>query len=154
MTVSEADTTSAAKLHIHQALVNRIAARAVAEGSPLTPLELEMFESDSLPRKQAREFSRKFDRENNWQGFLDRVSGLLRNAIAEDTGKDPEAPHRYDAMVHEIEERRESFTLWACCVPAIPHYKSDQGPMWARIALCVFLLLIVTLIVVFGLKKH
>lgn len=57
-------------------------------------------------------------------GFMDRISGLLRSAIAEDTATDPDAPNGYDAMVHKLEDRPESFTLWACCVPAIPGYKS------------------------------
>ena len=57
---------------------------------------------------------------------MDRVSGLLRRAIVEDTANDPDAPARYNKMVQRLEDRPESFTLWACCVPAIPGYKSIQ----------------------------
>jgi hypothetical protein len=122
--VVERVLSSAEKLDIHQILVNRIVRRAIAEGIPLTPVQIQQFDSDTMSKGQYKKFRNEFECESDWQGFLERISGLLHNAIAEDAANDPGAPARYDEMVHQLEDRPESFTLWACCVPAISGYKS------------------------------
>jgi hypothetical protein len=124
MTANEDAVIAAEKLAIQQKLVNRIVARAVAEGKPLTSIQTRQFETDSMSKEEYWKFDEEFKPENEWQDFMDRISGLLRSAIAEDAANDPDAPARYDAMVHKLEDRPESFTLWACCVPAISGYKS------------------------------
>src|SRR5215470_13611871 len=129
MTVNEDALVVAEKMAIHQELVNRIVARAVAEGEPLTSIQIRQFESDSMSKDEYWKFDEEFKRENEWQAFMDRISGLLRSAIAEDASNDPDAPAPYDAMVHKLEDRQKSFTLWACCVPAISGYKSIDHRM-------------------------
>ena len=137
---------SAKKLGIHQRLLHRIAARALAEGAPLTPAQMRELEGQASSKEESRQIFEEFERANDWQEFLKRISGLLRNAIAEDALQDPEAPARYDAMVHELEDRPESFTLWACCVPAIPGYKSESR--WGFADVAVFLLVIAVILYV------
>jgi hypothetical protein len=117
---------SAEAVRIHEFLVNRIAARAQAEGTPLPSSEMEQFESQRMSKDESRRFHKDFGGMGAWQPFLDKISGLLKRAIEEDAVSDPTAPARYEAMVHDLEDRWESFSLWACCVPAIPGYKSSH----------------------------
>jgi hypothetical protein len=114
-------------LQSHQALVNRISVRAQQEGSPLTSLELQQFDSDRMSKDEYQKFDERFNQEYTGQAFLDRVSGILSRAIAEDSATDQGAALRYDGMVHQLEDRPESFVLWACCVPALRGYKSNQA---------------------------
>jgi len=144
---------SVGALEAHQALVNRIVRRAQQEGCPLASLELQQFDSDRMAKDEFGKFNDEFEREYTWQGFLDRISGLLRRAIEEDAANDPDAPRRYDNMVHELEGAPESFSLWACCVPAIPHYKSAPGSgSWAHIIVTGAILAVVIVIVLRALK--
>lgn len=153
MRATENGTNSAAKLSIHQLLVNRIVTRAVVEGAPITPIQIQQFESDAMSKEQRRAFSKEFDRENDWQEFLDRIGSLLRRAIAEDAEKDPQAPDRYDAMVHQLEDRPESFTLWACCVPAISGYKSKTRWQLTDVVVLLFVLAVIFTVILHLLKK-
>lgn len=124
MNTESARPESAEAVGFHQLIVNRIATRAQAEGTPLTQLDLRQFDSDRMSKNEYRKFEKEFGGVDAWQPFLDKISGLLKRAIEEDAANDPTAPARYDAMVHKLEDRPESFTLWACCVPAISEYKS------------------------------
>jgi len=153
MKVTE-DPESAEKLGIHQRLLHRIAARALAEGTPLTPVQMRELESQASSKQESRQIFEAFEQENDWHEFLERISGLLRNAIAEDALEDPEAPARYDAMVHELEDRPASFTLWACCVPAIRHYKSDSGSGWPGVVILFCILALIVYMFLHGLKIH
>jgi hypothetical protein len=143
---------SAEAVRIHQFLVNRIAIRAQAEGVPLTEVEMKQFESQRMPKDEARKFDVEFGGIGAWQPFLDKISGLLKRAIEEDTANDPTAPARYEAMVHDLEDRWESFNLWACCVPAIPGYKSKGQPTWLGIAVVVAVLAVIAYMVLRALK--
>ena len=136
-------------LQAHYALVNRMVARAGVEGYPLSSLELQQFDSDHMSKEEYQRFSDEFERQFDWQGFLDRTSGILQRAIAEDAQKDPLAPNRYNEMVRKLEGRKESFTLWACCVPAISGYKSAPSNQWLPF---VVVLGIVLAIMLFALK--
>lgn len=87
-----------------------------------------------------------------WQPFLDRISGLLRRAIEEDDANDPAAPARYDLMAHKLEDRLESFNLWACCVPAMSGYKSQDQSSWLGIAITIGVLAVIACMVLHALK--
>ena len=152
MTSGESAVAVAEKIAVHQRLLNRIVSRAIAEGEPLTPIQLRQFHSDTMAKEEYWKFNKEFEQENEWQGFMDRMSGLLRNAIAEDAAHDPEAPARYDAMVHKLEDRPESFTLWACCVPAISGYKSIDQPGWRGIVIWLVVLAVIVFIVLHAVK--
>jgi hypothetical protein len=130
-------------MEIHQRLVNRIMARAVAEGVPLTPIQIQQFESDGMSKEERKAFQKEFERENEWMEFFKRVVELMKNAIAEDAATDPGAPARYDAVVHELEDDDDSFTLWACCVPAIPGYKSNEGSQWPMLIVLIAVLAVI-----------
>jgi len=130
----------------HQLIIHRIATRAQAEGAPLTSLEFRQFDSDRMSKDEFQKFENEFGGVHAWQPFLDRISGLLKRAIAEDAANDPTVPARYDEMVHKLEDRPESFTLWACCVPAISGYKANNHRttiiVWlAVLAVIVFIVL-------------
>jgi hypothetical protein len=137
---------------IHQLLVNRITSRAQAEGAPLTSVELRQFDSDRMPKKEYWKFDKEFGGVDAWQPFLDKISGLLRRAIEEDAACDPTAPARYEAMVHDLESHRESFTLWACCVPAISGYKSSLQPALTAVLVWLLMLAVLAYIVLHALK--
>ena len=143
---------SAEAVRIHQFLVNRIAARAQAEGTPLTEMEMKQFEAQRMPKDEARRLEEEFGGIDAWQPFLDKISGLLRRAIEEDAASDPEAPARYDAMVHDLEDRWESFSLWACCVPAISGYKSKGRPTLVGMAVVLAVLAVIAYMVLHALK--
>ena len=143
---------SAEAVGIHQLIVHRIATRAQAEGSPLTPLELRQFDSGQMSRDEYRKFDKEFGGVDAWQPFLDKISGLLKRAIEEDAASDPTAPGRYDAMVHKLEDRPESFTLWACCVPAISRYKSQGKPRFTDRVVLVVILAVIAYIILHALK--
>ena len=139
---------SAEALRIHEFLVNRIATRAQSEGTPLTEIELQEFESQRMSRDEARKLGKEFGGIDAWQPFLNKISGLLKRAIEQDAASDPTAPARYEAMVHDLEDRWESFSLWACCVPAISGYKSkhklglvEVGVLLAVLGLIAFIVL-------------
>ena len=140
-------------LQIHEELVNRIAARARFEGSPLTPLELQQFDSDRMSKGEYHKFDEEFQQRYAWQDFLDRMSGLLRRAIAEDELKDPTAGQRYSEKVHLLEGAPESFTLWACCVPALSGYESNNARSATFVQLGI-VIAIVTVILWMVLKSH
>jgi hypothetical protein len=143
----EPETVADAKLaSIHETLVNRIIIRAQSEGNPLSELEIRQFESDRMAREEYRRFGKQFDQEVGWQKFLDRTSGLLGRAIAEDSEKDPAAVGRYDQMVHDLEQHGDSFTLWACCVPAIKGYKSQTTWTWHSVVPAIVILFIVLVV--------
>jgi hypothetical protein len=76
---------------------------------------------------------------------MDRISGLLRNAIENDTSQDPEAAARFDELVHRLEDSSEDFTLWCCCVPAIQGYKSEgsAAAVWGNAIVVVIVLMII-----------
>ena len=118
----------------------------------MTPIQIQELESGVTSKEDGRKISEEFDRENEWQEFLNRINGLLRNAIAEDGANDPEAPARYDGMVHPLEGRRESFTLWACCVPAIPGYKSAGSRHWLTIVVQLLILAVIICVALHALK--
>jgi hypothetical protein len=146
---TEAQVDSAEKIRIHQYLVNRIISRAQIEGTPLKPIEIQQFESDRMLKDEYRKFDKEFTRETNWQDFLDRISGILRRAIAEDAANDPTIPAQYKEMVNKLEDCDASFTLWACCVPAL----SED---WSKLSWKVHgvALLIVVLAVIFGILLY
>jgi hypothetical protein len=131
---------------IHATLVNRIINRARSEGNPLSELEIRQFESERMAKEEHRRFSKQFDQEVGWQEFLDRTSGLLSRAIVEDSEKDPDAAGRYDQMVHDLEQHGDSFTLWACCVPAIKGYKSQTTGIWHSVVAAIVILFIVLMV--------
>jgi len=143
---------SAEAVRIHQFLVNRIATRAQSEGTPLTSIEMKQFESQRMSKDEARKFDKEFGGIDAWQPFLNRVSGLLKRAIEEDAASDPTAPARYEAMVHDLEDRWESFSLWACCVPAISGYRSRGQPTWLGIAVVLAVLAVIAYIILHALK--
>lgn len=136
----------------HQLIVHRIATRAQAEGTPLTPVELRQFDSGRLSGEEFRKLDEEFGGIDAWQPFLDRISGLLRRAIAEGSASDPTASARYDAMVHKLEDRPESFTLWACCVPAISGYQSIDQPGWRGIVIWLAVLAVIAFIFLHAVK--
>jgi hypothetical protein len=144
----------AEKLAIHRTLVNRILARAIAKGAPLTSLQIQQFDSDVMSKGEYKTFRREFERENDWIEFQNRVSGLLRDAIAEDAANDSGAPARYDDMVHKLEDRPESFTLWACCVPAISGYKSidHRSAVTTQAVVLALVLAVIAYIILHALK--
>ena len=84
---------------------------------------------------------------------MDRISGLLRSAIAEDAANDPDAPARYNKMVQQLEDRPESFTLWACCVPAIPGYKSIQKPGFISVLTLLGVVAAIVLVILHLVKR-
>ena len=143
---------SAEAVRIHQFLVNRIATRAQSEGTPLTSIEMKQFESQRMSKDEARKFDKEFGGIDAWQPFLNRVSGLLKRAIEDDAASDPTAPARYEAMVHDLEDRWESFSLWACCVPAISGYRSRGQPTWLGIAVVLAVLAVIAYIILHALK--
>jgi hypothetical protein len=149
---AESGAIVAGKIGIHQWLVNRIVTRAVKEGAPLTPLQIQQFDSDAMSKEQCRKFKKEFEKENEWLQFFNRTGCLLRNAIAEDAANDPAARSRYDTMVHELEDRHESFTLWACCVPAIPGYKSRHKRHSWDVVMTLIILAVILCIILFKLK--
>jgi hypothetical protein len=149
-TSNENDTAEA--LRIHQFLVNRIATRAQLEGTPLTPLELRQFESERMSKDEYWEFDKEFGGVDAWQPFLEKVGGLLRRAIEEDAVNDPTASAHYEALVHDLENDEHSFTLWACCVPAISGYKSVHQYEWRSIAILLAILAVIAYILLHALK--
>lgn len=140
------------KTEIHQRLVNRIVARAQAEGTPLTPIQIQQFESDGMSKDERKAFKEEFERENKWMEFFKRIVELMKNVIAEDAATDPKAPARYDAMVHELEDDDDSFTLWACCVPAIPGYKSNERSQWPMLIIPIAVLAVIVYVVLHSMK--
>lgn len=145
----ESETVANARLaSIHETLVNRIINRARSEGNPLSELEIRQFESERMAKEEHRQFSKQFDQEVGWQEFLDRTSGLLSRAIAEDSEKDPAAASHYDQMVHDLEQHGDSFTLWACCVPAIKGYKSQTTETWHSLVPAIVIIFIILMILV------
>ena len=105
-----------------------------------------------MSKEQFRKFNREFEEENEWMEFFNRIVCLLQNAIAEDAATDPEAASRYDTMVHELEDRPESFTLWACCVPAISGYKSKYKRHSLAIVMTLIIGAVILCIILFKLK--
>lgn len=62
MTANEDAVLAAEKLAIHQKLMNRIVARAVAEGKPLTSIQIRQFESDSMSKEEYWKFDESLSR--------------------------------------------------------------------------------------------
>jgi len=98
------------------------------------------------------EFDKEFSRVDAWQPFLEKISGLLRRAIEEDAANDPIASAHYEAMVRELESHEQSFTLWACCVPAISGYKSVHQNGWPSIAILLGVLAVIVYILLHALR--
>jgi hypothetical protein len=143
---------SAEAIEAHQFLVNRIATRARSEGTPLTEIELKEFESQRMSKDEARRLDKEFGGIDAWQPFIDKISGLLKRAIEEDAASDPAAPARYEEMVHGLENRWESFSLWACCVPAISGYKSQHQSKWVVGVVAVAVLAVIAYMVLHALR--
>jgi hypothetical protein len=137
---------------IHQLLVSRIAGRAQSEGTPLSSLDLRQFESERMSKEEYRAFDKEFGGVEAWQPSLDRISGLLRRAIEEDAASDPSARERYEVMVHDLEQHQGSFTLWACCVPAISGYKSSHRPSLTDVIVLLFVVAVIASLILRFLK--
>jgi hypothetical protein len=124
----------------HQLLINRIAG-----GRNQKALR-------RMSKEEYRTFDKEFGGVEAWQPFLDRISGLLRRAIEEDAASDPSTRDRYEAMVHDLEEHQESFTLWACCVPAISGYKSSHKQSLTDVIVLLFVHAVIASLIMHFLK--
>ena len=125
----------------------RIEKQAMSEGEPLTELESRMLDSDRLSKEEDRRALDQIEKEDGWQEFMGRISGLLSRAIEEDSKQNSSAAQHFDELVHRLESSAEDFTLWVCCVPAIPGYKATPGSVFNNVLVVAVILAVIGFIV-------
>jgi hypothetical protein len=126
---------SAEVLEAREFLRSRILERAVHEGSPLSQLEVDYLDSDHLPNE--REIMERFEREFEFQGYIEYIGGLLRRARENDAGTDPEAADKYEAMAKRLESSPQDFILFSCAVMGLSDLKPSLK--WPWVAVILFL---------------
>lgn len=102
--------------------LRRILREAEEEGKPLT--ELEQWYLLTGPAKEAeedrdKERIKQFASMHNESEFADRITNLLRRAMARDTAQNADAPVEYVAQLEALGNREEDIGFWMMCVPAI-----------------------------------
>ena len=131
--------SSAEILEAREFLRSRILQRAIDEGSPLSPLEVDYLDSDHLPNE--REIMDRFDREFEFQGYMEHIGGLLRRAREAESATKPEVFAQYEAMAERLEYSTGDFILFSCAVMGL----ADPGaaPVWPWIVVVLLLAVVV-----------
>lgn len=130
---------SAEILEAREFLRSRILRRAIEEGSPLSQLEVDYLDSDHLPNE--REIMERFDREFEFQGYMEHIGGLLRRAREAESAVKPEVFAQYEAMAKRLEGSTSDFILYSCAVMGLAERR--EMPVWPWVAVILLLAVVV-----------
>ncbi len=121
-------------------LRSKIIERAIQEGAPLTPLEIDFLDSDHLPNE--REINDRFNKQHDFQEYIERLGGLLRRARDNDAGSDPDAHAKYEKLALSLETSDEDLVLFSIAVIGLadPKGRLFGLPHWAITLFVLFLM--------------